>query len=447
MPPATRSSRRSGGRSSGRSATTTSRPATAARSSSSCCATRRAGVALEIGERVRESVAALDLSGLGHAGGLGLGRGRRGRPSRHSRSTTSSTTPTRRSTGPSGRAATGWSPRSALAIAARSPVRRPTVPCRYHPTRSLDDDSAGDDDPAPTLTNGDLARIFHEIGDMLEVKGELVFKTVAYHRAADAIGRSPVDLVARLPVGHAAAHPGRRRGHQRQDRGARDDRPSRVLRAAARPRSRPGSSTLLQIPGLGPKTVRQLHLDLKIESIDDLRAAAEAGRLRDLRGTVGEDRGARPRGHRPPRHRRRTGCCSTRPRSVVEDIDRRPSPTRPASVGLEPAGLVPPQVRDRSATSTSSPRPTTPRALIGRFTALGVVDHVVNQGGYKAAVRLMRGPQVDLMVMPPGRGRAPTASTSRAPRSTTSGSARWPATRAGACPRRGSCASARTASR
>jgi len=29
------------------------------------------------------------------------------------------------------------------------------------------------------LTNGDLARIFHDIGDMLEVKGELVFKTVA----------------------------------------------------------------------------------------------------------------------------------------------------------------------------------------------------------------------------------------------------------------------------
>ena len=40
--------------------------------------------------------------------------------------------------------------------------------------------------------------------------------------------------------------------------------------------------------------------------------------------------------------------------------------------------------------------------LIERFTGLGVVDHVVNQGGYKAAVRLMRGPQVDLMIMPPG---------------------------------------------
>ncbi len=40
--------------------------------------------------------------------------------------------------------------------------------------------------------------------------------------------------------------------------------------------------------------------------------------------------------------------------------------------------------------------------LIERFTTLGVVDHVVNRGGYKAAVGLLRGPQVDLMVVPPG---------------------------------------------
>src|SRR5690349_9866178 len=65
------------------------------------------------------------------------------------------------------------------------------------PTDPADADLRDEDDaPKRDLTNGDLARIFHEIGDMLEVKGELRFKTVAYHRAADAIGRSPIDLVA-----------------------------------------------------------------------------------------------------------------------------------------------------------------------------------------------------------------------------------------------------------
>jgi DNA polymerase (family 10) len=68
----------------------------------------------------------------------------------------------------------------------------------------LDEDGERRDD----LTNGDLARIFHDIGDMLEVKGELVFKTVAYHRAADAIGRSPVDLVAAYRAGDPPTVPG-----------------------------------------------------------------------------------------------------------------------------------------------------------------------------------------------------------------------------------------------
>ncbi len=49
---------------------------------------------------------------------------------------------------------------------------------------------------ATDLTNGDLARMFHEIGDMVELKGELGFKVVAYHRAADAIGRSPFDVIS-----------------------------------------------------------------------------------------------------------------------------------------------------------------------------------------------------------------------------------------------------------
>ena len=37
-----------------------------------------------------------------------------------------------------------------------------------------------------------------------------------------------------------------------------------------------------------------------------------------------------------------------------------------------------------------------------RFASLGTVDHVVARGGHKSAIRLIRGPQVDLMVMPPG---------------------------------------------
>jgi len=43
-----------------------------------------------------------------------------------------------------------------------------------------------------------------------------------------------------------------------------------------------------------------------------------------------------------------------------------------------------------------------PATLIDAFTGFGMVDSVINKGGYKAAIRIMRGPQADLMVMPPG---------------------------------------------
>ena len=39
------------------------------------------------------------------------------------------------------------------------------------------------------ITNSELARIFNEIGDMLEIQGEVVFKAVAYRRVADVIER------------------------------------------------------------------------------------------------------------------------------------------------------------------------------------------------------------------------------------------------------------------
>ena len=258
-------------------------------------------------------------------------------------------------------------------------------------------DDAPDD--APDLTNGDLARIFHEIGDILELKGELVFKTVAYHRAADAIGRSPVDLVAAYRSGTRAADPGRRQGHQRQDRGARHDRPHRLLRAA--PGGGPADARRpARDPGLGPKTVRQLNQELGIETLDDLRKAAESGRLRTLRGMSArtealvlegiarlDDRFDRMRldQRRGAPDRRSSTGCRARPGSP-----RSSPPARSAGA------------RSRSATWTCSRRPTSRRRSIDAFTRFGLVDSVINRGGYKAAVRLQRGPQVDLMVMPPG---------------------------------------------
>jgi len=37
------------------------------------------------------------------------------------------------------------------------------------------------------ISNAQMARVFSEIADMLEISGELVYKAVAYRRVADAV--------------------------------------------------------------------------------------------------------------------------------------------------------------------------------------------------------------------------------------------------------------------
>ena len=248
------------------------------------------------------------------------------------------------------------------------------------------------------LTNADLARIFHEIGDILELQGELVFKTVAYHRAADAIGRSPVDLVSAYRSGAAPRIPGVGKaisdkleelattGRLRFLDRLRSEIPARLVE-------------LLQLPGLGPKTVRQLHEDLGIGSLDDLSQAAEAGRLRTVRGMSERTEalvleGLARLAERPPA------------RMLLDQAEDLLTPimsqlaTVPGVRSIEPAGSF---RRRRESIGDLDLLAETSEAvpLMAAFTSLGMVDRVINQGGAKSAVRLIRGPQVDLMAMPP----------------------------------------------
>ncbi len=131
------------------------------------------------------------------------------------------------------------------------------------------------------LDNDRVAAVLDEIGDLLELKGENVFRAVTYRAAARAIRdlREPLkDYLAQgrlseIPrVGPAVAEAieqlltsGRSKRH--------DELTAQVPE---------GLLTLLQVPGVGPATARAIHEHLKIASIDALEAAARAGHLRGL---------------------------------------------------------------------------------------------------------------------------------------------------------------------
>ena len=248
------------------------------------------------------------------------------------------------------------------------------------------------------LNNGDLARIFHEIGDILEVKGELVFKTVAYHRAADAIGRAPFDVVGAYRSGQAPKIPGV--GQAISDKLAELATTGRLAMHERLKSEIPASLVeLLRIPGLGPRTVRQIYEELGIQTVEDLRQAAEAGTLRTLKG-VSEKTEAMILTGIAEMESRPTRLLVDEAEAIVDSLVEALQGT-PGVRRIVPAGSS----RRRKETIGDLDllaETDDPAALMTRFTELGIVERVVNRGGHKAAVQLLRGPDVDLMIMPPG---------------------------------------------
>jgi DNA polymerase (family 10) len=254
------------------------------------------------------------------------------------------------------------------------------------------------EDDVPLPTNGDLARIFHDIGDMLEVKGELVFKTVAYHRAADAIAHSPVEVAAAYRAGNPPRIAGV--GQAISDKIAELARSGHLAfydRLVAE--VPPSLVELLRIPGVGPRTVRILNEELGIETLEDLRQAAEAGRLRTVKGLSEKTEQSVLEGIAALEARETRMLLGTA-EELVETLIGELRDT-PGLVSIVPAGSFR-RRRETIGDLDLLAETSDPAALVAWFTGLASVDKVLGSGSHKAAVRLLRGPQVDLMIMPPG---------------------------------------------
>lgn len=242
-----------------------------------------------------------------------------------------------------------------------------------------------------------MAHVFREIGDMLEILGEVVYKSVAYRRVADAIERYPDDVAAlyrqgtppKLPGAGAAlsaklaelAETGSLEYHQRLRLQVPD-----------------GLLGMLRIPGVGPRTVKLLHGELGVDSVEALRAAAEDGRLRGVKGLsqrteenvlAGIARLERV-GSRLLLHEADTRIA--RLLDALRDV--------PGVVRIEPAGSL----RRRKATigdldllaATSQPA-----ELVRALDTQPEVERVLAAGTDKSSIVLEAGPRVDLMICAP----------------------------------------------
>jgi len=132
------------------------------------------------------------------------------------------------------------------------------------------------------MKNQEIAQLFNDIAQLLELKGENVFRVLAYQRAGQTIDGLPTDvatlsdeeLIALPGIGKDLA--GKIREYLATGRIAKYDKLTREIPA--------GVLELLRVPGIGPKKAKQFFEKLQIAGIDDLEAAIKEGRLRSLPG-------------------------------------------------------------------------------------------------------------------------------------------------------------------
>jgi DNA polymerase (family 10) len=133
------------------------------------------------------------------------------------------------------------------------------------------------------MTNRQLAEIFRKIADLLEIKGENIYKILAYRKASDSLSNLGQDVNELWKQGKLTEVDGVGKaiaekidellttGHL----GFLDKLEAEVP---------PSLAELLQVPDLGPKKVALFWKQLGITRLSELESAAREGKLRTLPG-------------------------------------------------------------------------------------------------------------------------------------------------------------------
>jgi DNA polymerase (family 10) len=244
------------------------------------------------------------------------------------------------------------------------------------------------------MKNQQIARIFNEMAQLLELKGESVFRIRAYRRAALNIADFAKD-VAQCSEEELMQLPGIGKDLAAKIRefcatgavGAHDkllaDIPPVVLE-------------LSRIPGIGPKTAKMLVEQAKVRSVGELESLARAGKLAGMRGIQKKTeenilKGIEQMGRGTGRH------PIGRVLPLAEDIVQRIKES--AAVGrIEVAGSIRRRketVKDIDILTTSKD----PERVMDLFVRLPHVQRILARGTTKSSIVSDTGIQVDLRVV------------------------------------------------
>src|SRR4029077_8782401 len=132
------------------------------------------------------------------------------------------------------------------------------------------------------MQNAEIAKYLAEIADMMELSGENFFHVRAYRNAARAVLDYPGNF-SKLTLKQMEGVPDIGKSlSSKIDTLVKTG--ELAIHQDLRKKVPPGLMDVMKLPALGPKRVKQLHDDLGIASLADLKNALESGALRTIRG-------------------------------------------------------------------------------------------------------------------------------------------------------------------
>ncbi len=134
------------------------------------------------------------------------------------------------------------------------------------------------------VLNAEIAAMFDQTAELLEIDGANPFRVRAYRRAARVIDALPQSVESMLAAGKDLSElPGI--GKDLAGKIAEIVRTAKFPLLESLKRKLPGDLVeIAGIPGLGPKRVKLLFTRARVRTLEDLRRAARSGRLRRLEG-------------------------------------------------------------------------------------------------------------------------------------------------------------------
>ena len=245
------------------------------------------------------------------------------------------------------------------------------------------------------MKNSEVAQVFQDIADFLEMKGEIPFKVRAYQKAVRSIEHLPVELEQLMKEGKLREVPGvgeaiakkitelLTTGRLEYYEKLRAEFPEGVI-------------TFLDIPGVGPKTAVKLSTELGIRSVEELETAILEGRVAKpfrLGDKTAENILRHIQSLRTKERRIPIGVALP----LVEDIMAALDKTS-GLCHLTPAGSLR-RLRETIGNIDLMGTADNAEAAIDAFTHLPQAKEVLAKGGTKASIITDQGLQVDLRVV------------------------------------------------